>query len=134
MRYLRYLSLAGIVAGLCLAASKPMSASPLSVGGNLSSVMRVHAQIVVGWHNGRYWDGNRYWRRREWYAAHPGWNGGWGPGWNYHPGVVVAGPGISVGWYNGRYWDGHRYWDRDGWYRAHPGWRGGWGPGWHYRR
>ncbi len=132
MRYLRYLSLVGVVGGLCLAASKPMSASPLSVGGNLSSIAGLQAQIVVGWYGGRYWDGHRYWNRREWFAAHPGWAYGWGPGWNYHPGGVVGGPGLAIGWYGGRYWDGYRYWNRREWFPAHPGWRGGWGPGWHY--
>lgn len=28
--------------------------------------------IVVGWHGDRYWDGYRYWGRRDWYAHHGG--------------------------------------------------------------
>jgi hypothetical protein len=142
MRYLRYFALVGIVGALFFAAGNPLFAAPASVAGiSVAAVPGIHAQVVVagpglaiGWYGGRYWDGHRYWDHDGWYAAHPGWRGGWGPGWRYHPGVVVAGPGVAIGWYGGRYWDGHRYWDHDGWYAAHPGWRGGWGPGWRYRR
>jgi hypothetical protein len=24
--------------------------------------------LAIGWHNGWYWDGHRYWSRRDWYA------------------------------------------------------------------
>lgn len=136
MKNLRKLALAGVVGALTFAGTLPMFAE----GMHPVIVPELHAQVIVagrpgiaiGWYNGRYWDGGRYWDRRSWYAAHPGWRGGWGPGWHYAPPVVGA-PGPVVGWYGGRYYDGHRYWDRRGWYDAHPGWRGGWGPGWHYR-
>jgi hypothetical protein len=29
------------------------------------------AQITIGWHGDRYYDGHRYWERREWEAQHP---------------------------------------------------------------
>ena len=137
MRCLNHLALVGVIGTLSFVGSTPLFAAPVA---NVAALAEVHAQvvvaapgIVVGWHGGRYYDGRRYWNHDSWYAAHPGWRGGWGPGWRYRP-VAVAAPGIAVGWYGGRYYDGHRYWDHDGWYAAHPGWRGGWGPGWHYRR
>ncbi len=140
MHYLRKLAMAGTLGILTLAGGKSMFAAPAAVADfPVASVAGLHAQVVVagphiavGWYNGRYWDGGRYWNRHEWYAAHPGWNGGWGPGWTYRPGVVVGTLGLTIGWYNGRYWDGGRYWNRHEWYAAHPGWNGGWGPGWHY--
>lgn len=135
MRHFRDFALLGL---LSIAGCVPLLAAPGSPHPDIAFATGIHAQVVVaapgrvGWYRGRYWDGQRYWDRRGWYAAHPGWRYGWGPGWRYRP-EVVAGPGPAVGWYGGRYWDGHRYWDHDGWYAAHPGWRGGWGPGWRYR-
>ena len=135
---MRLISKTALAVALATLGGASSFASPTAATiGNVLGATGLHAQVVVvapgpvGWYRGRYWDGNRYWARREWYAAHPGWNGGWGPGWRYNPGVVA--PGVAVGWYGGRYYDGHRYWVRREWYAAHPGWRGGWGPGWHYR-
>ncbi|WP_321790994.1 hypothetical protein [Caballeronia sp. J97] len=31
--------------------------------------------VVVGWHGDQYWDGYRYWGRRDWYAHHGGYYG-----------------------------------------------------------
>lgn len=28
------------------------------------------APVVVGWHDDRYWDGHRYWARRDWVMRH----------------------------------------------------------------
>ena len=91
MRYLRYLLLIGIVGILSFAVESPLFAAPASLAGvSVAVATGIHAQVVVGgpnvvigWHGGRYWDGHRYWDRRGWYAAHPGWRGGWGPGWHY---------------------------------------------------
>ncbi|WP_027801733.1 hypothetical protein [Paraburkholderia dilworthii] len=30
----------------------------------------VSAPAAQGWHDGRYWDGQRYWSRDEWQARH----------------------------------------------------------------
>jgi hypothetical protein len=91
MRYLRYFALVGIVGALFFAAGNPLFAAPASVAGiSVAAVPGIHAQVVVagpglaiGWYGGRYWDGHHYWDHDGWYAAHPGWRGGWGPGWRY---------------------------------------------------
>ena len=33
--------------------------------------------LVIGWHGDRYWDGHRFWSRRDWYAHghHDYWRG-----------------------------------------------------------
>ena len=88
MRYLRYFALAGM---LSFAGGAPLfAATDSSSGANMTVVTGVHAQVVVtgphvavGWYGGRYYDGHRYWDHDSWYAAHPGWRGGWGPGWHY---------------------------------------------------
>jgi hypothetical protein len=30
-----------------------------------------HVSVTVGWHGDRYYDGHRYWERREWERHHP---------------------------------------------------------------
>ena len=87
MRYVRYFAL---VVMLSFAGSAPLFAATGSfAGANVAVVAGIHAQVVVaapgiavGWHAGRYWDGHRYWDHDSWYAAQPGWRGGWGPGWH----------------------------------------------------
>ena len=54
----------------------------------------VAPQIVIGWHDDRYWDGRRWWGRDEWYHHHGDWDHGRGD-WDH---------GRGHGWGHG----GHR--------------------------
>jgi hypothetical protein len=66
---MKYPLLASLIAslGICLVGAAHAADFSLNAGTH-SPVLAAQAPVATGWHGDRYYDGHRYWERREWEA------------------------------------------------------------------
>jgi hypothetical protein len=64
---MKYPLLASLIASLGVSLSGPAHAVDLGINiGRPAPVVAAQPAIAAGWHGDRYYDGHRYWERREW--------------------------------------------------------------------
>ena len=68
--YSAVISLAATGAALTAAAAFAQESPPQAPYGQ-ARLIPVDVSIQIGMHDGRYWDGHRYWAHDEWMRRHP---------------------------------------------------------------